>query len=350
MEIYIKASVNTFCDCIRKFGKNGELSVNMSNWIPFMTFDIVGDFCFGKSFGLLEVGVVKPLMGCIERNTYFNGMLLSCPGLLPLLRLSPHHLKKARTQLGEQSVSKVKKRMANQSDRKDFLYYLTDPEKLKRAARGVRDQLYATCAFLIVAGGDTISIVLNGAIYLLATHHDVLEKLHRELIERFPDPKCEIEHHKTVSLTYLNAVIEESMRLYPAGLGPLPRVSSQENVVAGQKIPANCIVSVAPYAISRDTRYFTRPENFIPERWIDPGFERDQTLGKLAFQPFSLGPRGCLGRNMAYMELRLFLAHFVLQFRPELEDPKFCYENRDHWTAFKPPLFVKCHSLKCGSP
>ncbi|OLL24641.1 Isotrichodermin C-15 hydroxylase [Neolecta irregularis DAH-3] len=266
-------------------------------------------------------------------------------------------------QLGQQSVSKIKERMENPSDRKDFFYYLTDPERLKSAPQDFRDRLHSTCVLLMfvtsilpakliisrIAGSDTTSAALTGSIYLLATHSSVLEKLKEEVNERFPDPASEIEDHKLTSLPYLNAVIEESMRLYPAAVGPLPRVSSEENVVAGQKIPPNCVISVASYAIYRDPRYFTRPDSFIPERWIDPAFERDQTLGKLAFQPFSLGPRGCLGRNMAYTQIRLFLAHFVLQFRPELEDPTFHYEIRDQWTTLTPPLFVKFRSLKGDS-
>jgi len=348
MELYVKENIIMFCDNIQKFGKNGQVALDTSNWTRFLAFDILGDLCFGKSFGLLRDGVVKPLINCIEQNGSLTGMLLACPRLLPILRSMPNLLKKARTQLGQQSTSKIKERLVNNSNRKDFLYYLTDPEKLKGAPREFRNRLYATCAVLIIAGGDTTSTVLNGAIYLLATHYNVLEKLYQELIEKFPDPSCDIDHHKTATLVYLNAVIEEAMRLYPADLGPLPRISSQETVVAGKKIPPNCVISIAPYAISRDPRYFTNPESFIPERWIDPEFKLDRTLGRVAFQPFSLGPRGCIGRNMAYMEIRLFLVYFVLRFRPELEHPNFHYENRDHWTAFKPPLFVKFHPLREG--
>ncbi|OLL25307.1 Isotrichodermin C-15 hydroxylase [Neolecta irregularis DAH-3] len=299
MQVYIRANINTFCDCIRKFGKNGELA-----------------------------------------------LIMVCPALLPLHYLSPKHIKEAHMQLINQSTEMINERIENKSDRNDFFYYLSDSERLKKAPQDFRDRLVSTCVVLIVAGGETTSIVLNGAIYLLAAHNNVYEKLHRELTERFPDPKCEIEHHKLADLPYLNAVIDESMRLHPPIVGPLPRVSSQETVVAAQKIPPHCIVSVAPYAISRDPRYFTKPENFIPERWIDSGFERDQTLGKLVFQPFSLGPRRCLGRNMAYIEIRLFLANFVLQFRPELEDPKYHYGVQDRVLSFKPSVMVKCRPLK----
>jgi len=350
MENYVNANIKAFCYKVRECGRNGEMALDMSDWTRFLAFDILGDLCFGKSFGFLEDGTVNPLMTCILHNNYFSGMLMSCPGLLPILRLlSPNHLKKARMQLGEQTKSMIDERIANPSDRKDFFYYITNPERLKSAPQYFYARLQPTCASLIVAGGGTTSTVINGAIYLLATHHTVLEKLHQELTKNFPDPTCDIEHQKTANLPYLNAFIEESMRLFTSGLGPFPRVSSQENLVVGQMIPRKCVISTASYAISGDPRYFTRPESFIPERWTDPGYGRDQTLGKLALQPFSLGPRGCLGRNMACMEIRLFLAHFVLQFRPELKDPNLCYENRDHWVAFTPPLFIKCHPLKGGS-
>jgi len=346
MEEYIKKNINEFCDGIRKSGNNGQFALDMSKWTYLLAFDIVGELCFGKSFGLLKDGTMKPLLTCIQRNIYFGGIIIACPELLPFLRFSPKHLKKALMQLNQQSLDKINERIENQSDRKDFFHYLTDSERLKTSLQDSCKRLHSTCELLIVAGGDTISTILNGAIYLLTTHPNVLKTLYRELIEQFPDPNRDIKHKKTVNLKYLNAVIEEVMRVYPAVLGPMYRVSAQKNFIAGQEIPPNCGISIAAYAISRDPRYFTNPESFIPERWIDSKFERDQTLGKLAFQPFSLGPTACLGRNLAYMEMRLFLAQFVLQFRPELDNPEFRYENQDRAFALKPPLFIRCHALK----
>ncbi|OLL24878.1 hypothetical protein NEOLI_005059 [Neolecta irregularis DAH-3] len=60
-------------------------------------------------------------------------------------------------QLGQQSVSKIKERMEKPSDRKDFFYYLTDPERVKAAHQDFRDRLHSTCTLLTIAGGDTTS-------------------------------------------------------------------------------------------------------------------------------------------------------------------------------------------------
>ncbi|OLL24777.1 Isotrichodermin C-15 hydroxylase [Neolecta irregularis DAH-3] len=346
MEVYVNNNINVFCDSIRKFGNNGELILDMTKWTKFLMFDILGDLCFGKPFGMLKDGVEMSIVECVDGTLFFASVLLACPNLSPLRQYLPKRFLDIRMQMASETRKKISDRNENPSDRKDFFYYLAEIERLNESTEDARGQTHTTCEHIIIAGTDTTSSVFNAAVYLLATHSSVREKLYNELKVIFPNRTSKIRNSDTMMLTYLNAVIEETMRLYPAILGQLPRISHKEAIVAGQTIPANYTVSIATYAIFRDPRYFTEPENFIPERWIDKRFERDQTLGKLAQQPFSLGPRGCLGRSMAYMEIRLALTQFVLQFKPALVDPNFQYETKDHFAAFKPSLFVKCYPVK----
>jgi len=62
----------------------------------------------------------------------------------------------------------------------------------------------------------------------------------------------------------------------------------------------------------RNPSYFSRVDEYIPERWMgDPAFAKDN---RAALQPFSYGPRNCIGRNLAYVEMRLCLARILFSF------------------------------------
>jgi len=101
-----------------------------------------------------------------------------------------------------------------------------------------------------------------------------------------------ITAQSTLPLQYLHAAIEEAMRMYPALPTGAPRVSPGATV-AGQYIPRGTDISVHNFTIARDPAFWSRPNEFYPERWID----EHNTDTKEASQPFSLGPRGCLGKK-----------------------------------------------------
>lgn len=107
-------------------------------------------------------------------------------------------------------------------------------------------------------------------------------------------------------LPYLNAVLEETMRVIPpAGMGA-PRVSPGETV-DGDYVPAGVFVSSEMYTMTHDPRNAVSPEEFRPERWLAGG-------EKPWSQPFQIGPRSCIGVNLAWLEMRVALAKLVYSF------------------------------------
>jgi cytochrome P450 len=76
-------------------------------------------------------------------------------------------------------------------------------------------------------------------------------------------------------------------------------------------------VAITQYATYRSPNNFTKPDSFIPERWIDAEYNSDK---KTALQPFSIGPRNCIGQNMAYHEMRLVLTKLLWHFDFELDE------------------------------
>jgi cytochrome P450 len=104
----------------------------------------------------------------------------------------------------------------------------------------------------------------------------------------------------------LQAVINESLRIFPPGSHGFPRVSPGCEI-DGFWVPKGTEVYTSAFTVTHDAKYFHEPENFIPERWIDP----QCTDVKEASQPFSLGYRACVGRKYVFSIL-ISLSEYIL--------------------------------------
>ena len=166
-----------------------------------------------------------------------------------------------------------------------------------------------------IAGSETTATTLSAVTYFLLKHPDAYERFVNEIRNNFQSYH-EISSAKVGRLEYFHAVIKEAMRLYPpVPFGP-PRLSpgatvDKWHVPKGVSTVPCCNdailssykkrsdtqikteVSVHPWTISRDARYFHDPDAFDPTRWLGENVKDDVA----AFQPFHLGPRVCLGRK-----------------------------------------------------
>lgn len=180
---------------------------------------------------------------------------------------------------------------------------------------------------IMMAGAVTTATFLSGVLYYLGHNRQALESLRDEIRSTFPSIEA-INSKGLLGCVYLNAVIEEGLRIYPpAGAAHLSRIVPKGGcVMSGSFIPEGvCFlplllllfvlcsappasvhslsppsqtrVSVHPWSILRDPTNFHAPSQFIPERWIETSSE-GRTGDKLDRSlPFSYGPRGCLGRK-----------------------------------------------------
>lgn len=157
------------------------------------------------------------------------------------------------------------------------------------------DELHVGASFLIIAGSETTATLLSGATYLLLTNPPILETLKQEIHLTFTD-EADINIQNTTSLAYLNAVLEESLRMYPPVPNSMPRKTPLSGeIICGQFVKGGTSVGIHQWSAFRSAHNFHDPDVFHPERWLgDPRFATDQ---RDAFQPFSHGPRNCLGKK-----------------------------------------------------
>ena len=134
------------------------------------------------------------------------------------------------------------------------------------------------------------------------------QKLCKEIREAFPTIE-EMTFTKLQNLPYMNACLEEGMRIFPSiPTGLVRQVPADGDSVAGEWLPGGTTVSVHAWSATHSPLNWTDPESFIPERWLEDSTQFDKDR-KDASQPFSLGPRGCIGRHLSYLELRLILGN-----------------------------------------
>jgi cytochrome P450 len=206
------------------------------------------------------------------------------------------------------------------SARKDFMTRILEQRDLAK----VSDlQLAAHASDFVIAGSETTATALACILLHLIKDPALMAKLSDEVRGRF-DSYGEICSLSTRPLPYLKAVILEGLRIYPPLPLALPRVVPEGGDTvdgiflpagvsfshASQPLPAQClehasrapelmdtqtIVSTNPVAASLDSRYFGDPLAFRPERWLATDGQPEDVLA--AAQPFSLGPRACLGRK-----------------------------------------------------
>ncbi|KAI9734297.1 MAG: hypothetical protein M1834_002401 [Cirrosporium novae-zelandiae] len=359
----IKAMENHMLVHIRKFcapfnGKEKLVNAGLdtksmkdpSEWGPsfdigqragYLSFDVMGDLCFGKAFEVLDKPDNRFVIHLLENAARRHN---TC-GTLPIIHevhldkiLFPKisstrevYMKYSKKQAGERT------KLGLDADRKDFFYYLLkakDPETGKGFATS---ELWGESNLLIIAGSDTTSTALASTFFYLLHNPQTLSTLTKEIRRTFSNVE-DIHSGPTLnSCTYLRACIDEAMRLSPPVGGLMPReVLTGGMEIDGHFIPAGTVVGVPIYGIHHNPSYYPQPFSYIPERWINdlsPTFlpNSDVHLAQSVFCPFSQGPRGCIGKGMAYVELLATVARTVFLYDMRLTPGTHVGEGRVEW-------------------
>ena len=141
------------------------------------------------------------------------------------------------------------------------------------------------------AGSDTTANTAMFTSYELATHPELQAKLHKELVEAFPDSSKPLDIETLEKLPFLDGVCREGLRIHAPIPSFLETIAPEDGLqICGYSIPKGTIVGMQAYTNHRDPNVFPEPEDFVPERWLEP-----TVAMKLNFLPFSTGPRACIG-------------------------------------------------------
>ncbi|OMO99954.1 Cytochrome P450 [Corchorus olitorius] len=158
---------------------------------------------------------------------------------------------------------------------------------------------------LVLAGTETVAATLEWALSVLLNHPDILEKAKEELDSEVGQQTLIDEPHIS-NLPYLQNIISETLRLYPAAPLLIPHMASNDCTIGGYNVPSNTIVLINAWAVHRDPKLWDDPLAFKPERFENPG-----ETESYKFLPFGLGRRACPGLSLAHRVIGLALGSLI---------------------------------------
>ena len=295
---------------IAKWSEMGEM--NDLNEMVDLTSSIVTKTILGSDMDL-EPELISEAISYITLHLQktSNGVLV-VPQFIP----TPDNRKYAKSLNIINSVVNELFDKAKNSDKqgKDILSRLmvaTDVEFDKPLSDSeIKDEIRT----FFMAGHETTAITLTWTLYLLSKHPAVRDKMIEEIhavLGKDKDPKPE----DLKKLVYVEHVINESLRLYPPAY-IFARTPIKEDVIDGYRIPLNSTIATVPYILHRDPTLWEDPLNFKPER-----FEKDP-VHPYAYVPFGGGPRMCIGKNFALIELKIVLSKIFQNHYVEMKTDK----------------------------
>lgn len=333
--------INSYVDKLvnnlrRKSNENGgSTTVDIVKWYNYTTFDILGELAFGEPFRCFEDDAIHPWIRILFASVK-DGSLVKIANTFPqpmqtlLKRMIPKSNADAAKEEYMFATKKVKARIqAGEAKKVDFMSYILKHND----ERGMTmPEIESNAVILILAGSETTATFLSGLTHCLLMNPTHYAKL-RDIIRVTFTHEASITPQMLNQIEFFTACIEEAFRIYPpVPQGGVPRITAPEgSFVDGRFVPGNTIVIVPQLPTYMSDANFTDPKKFAPERWLkgDECPERYRGDNRKAMQPFSIGPRNCIGTNLAYFEIRLIFARMLWNFDFELME-----ESRD-WTDQK---------------
>lgn len=277
-------------------GVTNRQLVDLVRWYNWTTFDIVSDLLFGESFGCLQQQETHQYVDLLlDSLKFYRTHYLSVyfPWSKPFHRfLFDLKIIKSRPQFGAWVREKCELRCNMERQRVDIMSLVMEHNEHKRGLS--MDEVISNAQLMLSAGSETSATLLSGLTYLLLTHQECYKRLKDEIRSTFISQDA-ITLESLRHLPYLNAVISEGLRYFP----PVPtgfqrRVPQGGAVVSGMFLPAGTALCVSSYPAAHLESNFRDADTFIPERWLDDPQYKDDA--RASCQPFSFGPRACLGK------------------------------------------------------
>ena len=303
-----------------------DINVDFRAWTNFFSLDAIADIGLSERLGLLDQGqdlvegqdpdgslVHLNLRECLYPTARKQSLLLWSYSWYKFLNnvtnIIPFYLRMSESGIGWDAI--VLRRATKRLERYQAGEKLDDFfQALMESKNGVPHSLpwgetVTEINIMMNAGSVTTAIAIANVMYQLLKNRDIMTKL-REEVDRVMDPEEVVaSYEKARYLPYLKACLDESLRLWPPTPHGLPRKTPPEGMwIMDTFVPGNTTVSISSLVAHRDPTAFPDPERFRPERWLGEEGKKLQS----SFIAFSAGARGCIGRNISYLEQTVVLA------------------------------------------
>ncbi|TBU40615.1 cytochrome P450 [Dichomitus squalens] len=347
---------------MERFEENKE-EVSLDQWFHYFVFDFMSDMAFGGGTELLRNGERSNPWSMLGKSLQIVVVFSRLPWLGVYGGYIPGAGRALRA-LQSRSSEFTAQRVKRGSTTRDLFYYLNN-EDLPNVQPPPPNHLIDDGVLAIVGGTDTTAITLTNLFYFLLTHPDVYTALQGEVDKFYPPEEDGFNPKYHRDMTYLQAVINETLRVFPPNpMGGQRQVlpNGPPVIVNNLHIPPGTVIWLSPYTYHRDPRSFTLPDTFWPERWLiasghtkleDARLPTGSTGSHIpvefvhndtAFCPFGGGPIGCVGKGLALLEIRTvtcaLLQKFDVRTRHGWDSQEYLKNMKTFVTSGRRPLPV----------
>jgi cytochrome P450 len=337
-----------------------DLTIDFNKWINLFTIEAINKIALSSSLGLLEQGsdevTAERLDGSKYKAQYRQAQnqtsyaqsvfvwdythytwLAWLSKLIPKWRHIWREAEPWNDVVYHQAAERLRRYQSGEKLEDFFSSLMTSkngqPNNLEWG------EIVAEISIIINAGADTTAIALSHIMDLLLRHPKHLQTLREEVDNVLDDDEVVAPYDKVKDLPFLRACLDEGLRLIPPTSAGLARRTPTEGArILDEWIPGDTSVSMTIYAAHRDPKVFPEPEQFQPNRWLDP---EDRKRMEPYFIPFSTGARGCIGRNISYLEQAVVVASLVHRYDFALPSPSWRLKRHEAFNILVGEMPVK---------
>lgn len=220
---------------------------------------------------------VKTIFASIKTGTFLRGIQQIGPTFKYIMEELLFKSKTVRQKQWEHwnyTTERVHRRLAREPEHEDLWSKILKKEKDEGGLKEGEHE--SNASLFMVAGTETTATALSGTTYYLLKNPAYMKKLVEEIRSAFSDFD-DVTFEGLARLKYLQAILQEGLRMYPPVPIALPRRTPQEGaMVCGEFVPGDVSIGVMQFATYRSSKNFTKPYEFRPERWLnDPEFKND---------------------------------------------------------------------------
>ncbi|KAL4902034.1 hypothetical protein BDW74DRAFT_169779 [Aspergillus multicolor] len=291
--------------------------VDLTEAFSVLAWEMIGDLSFGEPLVPERRRTLSAVVEWWEKTFFLlEGLNHVIPNVEAVMKLAG----RLAPQVTLRSIlpgTTLRNYIDRQDGRSDFLTLIMggENERGKTNLDLSYDELHSNATLLVLAGNKTSEAALSAIFHHLLANPEVLQALRTELHSHFTNIE-DIAAAKLLSLDYLNGCINESLRLAPPLSGKVACRRCPGVEMEGFYVPAGTEVYADVFTLQRNDSYWHAADEYRPQRW----FQRNEGSPYAndvheAFKPFGLGPRSCIGKELALQTLRLTTALVVHRFK-----------------------------------
>ncbi|PWA48494.1 cytochrome P450 [Artemisia annua] len=314
--------------------KNGDQAfvMDMYKWLENITFNIIVRILAGKRFlnrGSTDEGNDSHIKEALTKGLYVSGLFVSSD-FFPYMEWMDigGHVKSMKqvakeldTVIGKWVDEHIENKKVCDGDKEaDFMDVMlsTLPEDAKVCGKGRETVIKATTMILMLTGSESTALTMTWALSLLLNHPNVLKAAQKELDIHVGKKKW-VEESDLKNLTYLQAIVKETLRLYPPGPLAGPHEAIEDCNIGGYHVPKGTRLIMNVWKLHRDPQVWFNPDEFRPERFLEEHLDINYQGQNFEYIPFSTGRRMCPATSFALHVVHLTLARLLQGF--ELSTP-----------------------------